>query len=140
MGTYRTFAQTILSDYLTGKTVKALLVKAAYVYDENAHQFLSDIVATGTEVSAAGYARQTVTGVSVTYSADVGVIVEANDIDFGTFAQAGVLGVIFYTDSGDPTTSRLISGDVENGPFDVTTDVATIYRIDALQGFLLAQL
>lgn len=140
MATYRTFAQTILSDYLTGKTIKALLVRSSYVYDENAHQYLSDITATGTEVAAGGYARHTLTGVAVTYDADVGIIITADDIDFGTFNQAGVLGPIFYTDSGTPSTSRLISADVENGAIDVTTAVATIYRIDASQGFLLAQL
>ena len=140
MGTYRNFAQSALQDKITGQTLKALLVKSTYAFDQNAHVYLSDVNATGTEVTAAGYSRQTLTSVSVTYDPDVGVILMADDIDFGTFTQAGVLGPIFYIDTGTASTSELISGDVDNDPFDVTNAVATIYRIDASQGFLLAQL
>lgn len=140
MGTYRNFAQQTLSTYLAGKTVKALLVKSTYVYDENAHVYLSHINSTGTEVAAAGYARQTLTGVSVQYSASVGVYVAAADINFGTFTQAGVLGPIFYIDTGTASTSELICGDVEGSPVDVSSAVSAIYRVDPTQGFLLAQL
>lgn len=140
MGTYRNFAQSALQAKITGQTLKALLVKSTYVYDENAHVYLSDINATGTEVTASGYSRQTLAGVSVSYDPDVGVILSASDIDFGTFTQAGVLGPIFYIDTGTAATSELISADIDNAPFDVTNAVATIYRIDVSQGFLLAQL
>ena len=140
MGTYRNFAQQALTAYLTGKTIKALLVKSTYVYDEDTHVYLSDITATGTEVAAGGYSRQTLSGVSVSYSAATGVFITAADINFGTFTQAGVLGPIFYVDTGTPSTSELLCGDVEGSPVDLTNAVSSIYRIDPAQGFLIARL
>lgn len=139
MGTYRNFVEQSLTTSVAG-TIKALLVKSSYVYDENAHVYLSDINATGAEVAAGGYSRQTLTGVAVTYDPDVGVYVTADDINFGTFTQAGVAGPIFYIDTGTAGTSKLICADVENGAVDVTTAVAAIFRIDSSQGFLLARL
>lgn len=140
MATYRNFVSTALESLISGHTVKALLVTSTYVYDEDGHEFLSDINATGAEVAAGGYSRQTLTGVSVDYDVDIGVFVLAGDVNFGTFTQSGVLGPIFYIDTGTAGTSRLICADVDTGSINVTTAVATIYRIDTAQGFLLAQL
>lgn len=137
MATYRNFVQTMIEDKLTGATIKALLVTSTYTYNEDTHDFLNDI--TG-EVSAGGYSRQTLTGVSVDYDAAQGVVITADNLNFGTFNATNVLGPIFFIDTGTPSTSELICADVQGEPSDLTASTAAIYRIDPTAGFLLARL
>lgn len=140
MGTYRNFVQQLLTSYLSGATLKALLVGGDYIYDEDAHVYLSDINATGTEIAPSGYSRQTLTSVTVGYDADIGVFLYASDVNFGTFNQTDVLGPIFYIDTGTAGTSELICADVAGAVVDISSAVSAIYRIDPAQGFLLARL
>ncbi len=140
MATYRTFVQQALDDFLSGLTIKALLVKEAYEYDEDAHEFLSDIDALGVEVTATGYSRQTLSFPSVEYDEEVGVYITGGNLNFGTFTQTGVLGPIFYIHTGSAATSRLICADVDGDAYDIYNALSAVYRIDPAQGFLIARL
>lgn len=54
----------LVDNYLTGATCKCMLVDASDAFDKTTVQFVSDIVAN--ELSSGSYARQTLTGKTVT--------------------------------------------------------------------------
>lgn len=135
MPVYSTFVKDVLDTYLTGETLKALLVDSTYdpaVADE----FVADVV--GAEISPSGYSRQTLGSVSVELNTTTGeVFIKCNDINFGTFTQTGVLGPVFYIDNGSDATNRLIAAAVDSDPTDISSSVACIFRVDPDQGIFL---
>ena len=113
---YSGFATDLLQAYFTSKTVKALLVAG---YTPAGEEFLADINALGVEVVDAGYTAGGValTGVSYAWDdTDSTVRLHADDVTFGPFTgQPQIDWVIFYVDTGDPATSRLVAADAESG-------------------------
>lgn len=99
---------TIVDDYLTGKTLKAMLVEAAYVFDRD-HDFRNDIT---DEVTGTGYTSGGVdlTGVTVAYDTGTGrVKIDADDADFGILTATGIAGIVVYVDVGTSATDPVIS-------------------------------
>lgn len=97
-------------------TIVCLLVVAgsgAPNVQSNGVQFISDVIASNTEVTGTGYTRQTVTGLSVAYDAS-----PSSQVDFTfssvTFAQnaAGFTNAryaIFAKSTGTDSTSPIIA-------------------------------
>lgn len=144
MSVYGAFATDLLNSYLSGKTVKALLVTSSYAQQVDTETYLADINALGLEVVTAGYTAGgvVVTNLVVTYDATVDSAVLACDpVNFGTFTSGvtGVGGPIFYIDMGDPATSRLILADMSSSPFDVPVGTDCIYNVDSSLGITAAQ-
>jgi hypothetical protein len=87
-------------------TVKAMMVKAAYVLDQDNHDFINDVnanEATGTGVSAGGVA---LSGLTVTIDGTTNrVYIDAADI---TGISATFCYVVVYVDTGSSSTSPLI--------------------------------
>ena len=122
------WVEGVLDSWLTGKSIKALLVTSAYADDPDV-AFRSQIT---TEVTGTGY---TAGGVPVTSPAasydpatDV-VTLTSDDVAFGTVTLSDVGGVVFYADTGSAATSPLIAADV----FEAieVTNTALTYRVDA---------
>jgi hypothetical protein len=97
---YRDF----LLDHLSGETIKVALLGPSYVPND-AHEFYSDVSAaeiapvTGYTTGGQALANLTING---------GVV----DADNPSWSIAGAIQVqyaVFYIDSGDPSTSRLLS-------------------------------
>ncbi len=95
-------------------TPKAMLVNAAYVIDQDNHDFISDISAnevTGTGVSAGGVALSSVT-VTVDGPSNT-VKLDAADI---TGILATFCYVVTYVDTGTPSTSPILAiSDLSDG-------------------------
>lgn len=117
-----------LDEYLTGKTVKALLVTTGHV-DSADLSFRSDITY---ELVASGYTPGGVVAanVGVTYASGA-VAISCDDLDFGTFDATGLVGLVFYVDTADPATDRLLWTDVSFAPLDtLVADGPLIYSPD----------
>lgn len=132
MAQYGGFITDLLNAYLTGKTVKALLVASTYAQDVDAHNFVSDI--STSEIATTGYTAGgvTLTSVAVTYDTDTDQArLTCADLAFGTFTDGltSIGGPVFYIDSGDPTTSRLICADMSGSPFDVAAGDSCTYSL-----------
>jgi hypothetical protein len=97
-----------VGDYLTGATVKAMLVGSGYTPNVD-HDFRDDV--TG-EVSGTGYTAGGITlaNVIVTYDATNNrVKIDADDAAFGTVTLTGVTGIVTYISTGAAATDRIIS-------------------------------
>jgi hypothetical protein len=106
--TYGPFWTTVVTAYLSGKTLKAMLVTPDYVFDKD-HAFRSEVT---DEVSGTGYSTGGVTLSSVSAvwdSSAARVKIDANDADFGTVALTNVGGVVAYVSLGSAGTDRIIS-------------------------------
>jgi hypothetical protein len=96
---YRTWKQALLDAWLSGKTVKAILVKDTYVFSQ-AHQFRSDLGANtlGTPV--------TVTSIT-TNSPNPGTL-DIADLLFSAVPAGTSAAIAFYHDTGSAATDDLI--------------------------------
>ena len=100
--------QNIISSYLAGKTVKALLTNGTYVFDKHTHTFRSSV--TG-EVTGMGYVAGGITLSGVTTQQDVAnsrVEIVADDANFGTLTVSGIAQIVVYIDNGSAATDRII--------------------------------
>jgi len=92
--------------YLTGQTLKAMLMTTAYTPTVS-DNFVSAIVAN--ELSVSGYTRQALTGMAVTQD-DVNsrAYFTANNNVWAALATGQTIGwVVLYIDSGSDATSKL---------------------------------
>lgn len=88
----------ILAAYVSGKTLKVVLVDGGYTYSA-AHDFLNDVPA-GNRIATA-----TLAGVTTT-----GGVLDATDPVFPTVAAGSTIaGYWVYADSGTETTSDLLA-------------------------------
>jgi len=98
----------LLDSYLTGTTIRVLLLddSEAYSFDQDAHDFVSDITAAGTEMSGTGYSRQDLQNVSITVddTNDEGVL-DADDVTVSGLDAGTIQTVVVYEQvGGDDTT------------------------------------
>lgn len=101
--------QDLLSTYLTGKTLKAMLVNSTYTFNRDTHSFRSDVIG---EVSGANYPSGGITLNNVTIQLDAGnhrVEIVADDAAFGMITADDVAQLVVYVDTGDPATDRILS-------------------------------
>jgi hypothetical protein len=102
------FVKDMLSSYLSGKTVKAMLVGSGFVFDKHVHEFRSSV--TG-EVSGTGYTAggMTLTGVAAQLdAANSRVELVANNADFGSLTVTAAAQIITYISTGSAATDRII--------------------------------
>lgn len=106
--TYGPFWTDVVSDYLGGHTVKAMLVTPDYVFDKD-HQFRSQVTdeVEGTDYDEGGIA---LTGISVVWQPDAErVMIDANDANFGAIAVGNIGGLVVYVAFGSAGTDRIMS-------------------------------
>jgi 3D (Asp-Asp-Asp) domain-containing protein len=103
------FLRDMLSTYIGGKTLKAMLVGSGYTFDPGTHEFRSSVTS---EVAGTGYTAGGValTGVTVLAldTANNRVQLDAADADFGTVTLTGVTGLVVYVDTGSAATDRIV--------------------------------
>lgn len=93
---------------LDADTIRVLLLddSTAYTFDPDAHTFVSDVTAAGTEMTGTGYSRKTLSGATITQddTGDEGVFDADNvtwmDIDAGTIQTI----VVYQQIGGDDST------------------------------------
>lgn len=94
---------------LNTDTVKFMLVNSSYTPDQDAHNYIDDVVAnevTGTNWAAGGVV---VDNVTVTYDSGTNVVkIDADDISETTVTVANARYGILYVDTGTDSTSPLI--------------------------------
>lgn len=128
MAVYGSWAADALTAWLSGKTIKAMLVNTSYVpnYDET-------VAPTGNEVSGTGYTAGGVTiTVSFAYSTsrDAVVMTCSAPIDFGTVTLTGIGGIVFYHSGGKPIAADMFGGvDVAATNFTYTPDSAGLLTL-----------
>lgn len=146
MSVYAATATDMLDSWLTGKTLKAIVVTTNYAQDALAHQHYSDIQAlSGAELSAPGYTPGGVvlTGVTTSYdSANRRQVIVCNDIDFGTLTADtnNIQGVVIYVATGTPSTSKLVSADLTPSSVFVAAGSDLTYSVDPASGFLVGSI
>ena len=104
--------KTIFDEYLAGsgvaKTFKLLILKSTATYDAT-DEFITDVVSGSVEIDAIGYARVTVSTITVTVSG-ANIILDGDDETFAAINSGQTMGavVIFYerTVGGADGTSR----------------------------------
>jgi hypothetical protein len=137
MGVYGSWVAQALGDYLSGKTVKALLVDETFTFEPD-HQFRSSIF---TEVSGSGYTPGGVgvTGVVVTYDAmSDRVVLNCDDVTFGLADIPLVGGIVFYVSTGVASADPLLAVDTF-APVEVTSAANLVYTV-ATGGLVAATL
>lgn len=132
MAVYGAWVDSILNPYMSGMTIKALLVASGYTQDPT-HQYRADV----TELSTTGYPAGGISvSASVTYDPfDYSLkLTDTGTLSFGTFELSGIGGVAFYEDTGNAATDRLIAFD----PFEVeVTGVKQFEYIPNVDGLVL---
>lgn len=96
---------------LDANTVRVALISdnTAYTFDPDAHEFVDDVLDSGTtaeEFAGTGYSRQTLSNPSVTQddTDDEGVF-DADDVTFTSLDGDGIQGILVYKQvGGDDTT------------------------------------
>ena len=129
---------------LSTDTIRVLLLdnSTAYTFDPDAHTFVSDVLAAGTEMSGTGYARKTVAGQSVTAdnTDDEGVFdgdnVTWQDINAGTIQAVVVykqVGVDDTTPGDDPVINVLDDSAVSDLPLPTNgSDVTVVWNAEGI--------
>jgi len=126
MAVYADWLLDQVNDWLAGKTIKVMAVTSGYAQNQAASH-RSDITA---EVSGTGYTAGGVTATGVAASVSAGqLVITSDDIDFGAVTLTDIAGVIYYEDSGDPATDRLIVADTFAG-IAVTDPETFVYHPD----------
>lgn len=114
-------------------TPKAMMVKAAYALDQDAHDFINDVSAneaTGTGVSAGGVTLSSVT--TTIDSATNTVKLDAADI---TGINATFCYVVVYVDTGTPSTSPVLSiTDLSEGTATDSVWTGVVWGSDGIVG------
>lgn len=101
----------ILTQYLSGKSVKALALTSAHSVDMST-EFRDEI---GGELADGGYPAGGVAvgGLSVDWDdVEQTVLVSCDLVNFGSVTADDVSGVVFYVNSGDPATDRVMWTDL----------------------------
>lgn len=124
MAVHTTWISQALTTYLTGKTIKALVVTSAYIDDET-HQFRSSLVeANGTGYTAGGV---TVTGVVVSLTSGA-VVISCADVAFGDVDLIDAAGVAFYVSTGSAAADTVLVVDMFSDPVDTSTSPEFTYQ------------
>lgn len=103
---------------LASADVRVLLVKNTYTFAKT-HNFVADVIAGSLEISVASYARQTLTGKSVTEDDTNGfAYFDANDVTFAGLAAGQTIGgaVVFLHTGSDATAQVLFFYDLPDTP------------------------
>lgn len=98
---------------LASATIRCLLLRNTGPYVANPdHDFVADLFSnSAVEITAAGYARQTITGLTITLDdANDRSVMDFNDVDFGSLPSGQtVSGVVFYEYIVNDASSPLIN-------------------------------
>jgi len=92
-----------------GATVKAALTASTYTPNQDTHDYFNDVT---NEVTGSGYTAGgvTLTSKTATYSSGTNTLtLDAADPSWATVSIAEIRFVVFYVDTGTPSTSPLIS-------------------------------
>lgn len=111
MAVHGPWLSSAVTSYLTGATIKAMLVTSAYAENPDQH-YRSEITqeVTGTGYTAGGVS---VSGVTIFYDSTINqVILTCSAVDFGTVTLADVAGIVFYVSHGSAATDELLVSDL----------------------------
>ena len=102
------FKTSLLTAYLSGKTIKCLLASHAFTPNEDSTNFRSNVT---NEVTGTGY---TAGGVTVTATPSVDLtgnkgVLTFGAASFGTITIPNIKHYIYYADTGTPSTSEILS-------------------------------
>jgi hypothetical protein len=98
----------VIWDDATSGYIRAMLVKSSYTPNANTHQYISDISAS--ELVATSYARQSVTGRTLTINGTV-VEIDSSNISFGAIGGATndtIGGLVFYKYNASDSSALLL--------------------------------
>lgn len=94
----------------TGATVKAALLTSTYTPNQDTHEFVSDLVLASNQATGTGYTAGGVTLTGKTSTYDAGT--NTHSLGCATISLTGATVtfryVVFYVDTGSPTTSPLL--------------------------------
>lgn len=89
----------------TGSTINCGLFTSSYIPDIDAHEFLSDLT---WEVTGGGYARRTLSSTTLTYDAASNAAIGSSAAISWTGLTATFRYIVFWADTGVPSTSPLL--------------------------------
>lgn len=93
-------------DYDTD-TIVCALTTSSYTPNQDTHDYADDIT---NELSGGGYARVTLTGKTVGYTAGTNVLkLDCDDVTFSAFTAANIRYAIFFADTGADSVSPLMA-------------------------------
>lgn len=110
----------LMQDWTTG-TYKFLLLKSSAAAFDRDMDFVADVVASSAEISASGYARDTVTTPTRTVSdVDNCTYYDCDDPDFGSIAAGQTVGrmVLFKFITNDASSLLIADFDLTDTPTD----------------------
>lgn len=96
-------------------TIKFLVCTSSYTPSQDTHEFVSDIT---NEVTASGYARQTITSPTVTFTSPNVIYGCASPISIASVTMTGRYAV-FFKSTGTDSTSPLIG--YQNAGIDISS-------------------
>lgn len=120
MTVYAGWIEDAATSWLSGKTIKALLVDSTYVPDPTETTMTA---ATAAEVSGTAYSAGGITVTSlVSFTADsAGVHMELSAFaDFGPIVVADVSGIVFYVSGGKPIVVDMFGSIAPDGSANFT--------------------
>lgn len=129
MAVYQRWLQDVITGALGSASIKAMLVTATYAQDPS-HHYRADI---SDEISGSGYTTGGVAVTGVAVNADDGlgeVMLNCDDVVFGSLGATDIAGIIFYVDTGSSATDVLVAADLF-GPVDTSTLQTYTYTPDA---------
>lgn len=119
----------MMASYLSGKTYGVALIDADVQVPLASNAFLSEID------PAAMIAQATLSNVSITDN-----VFDADDVIFPNVSGTTAEGILIYIDTGDPTTSTIVSYIDSGAGLPITlngTDVNIVWGNDAVKIFKL---
>ena len=137
MAVYGAWMEQVLEQWLVGKSLRAMLVTAAYDQSQ-AHTVRADI--TATEIVGTGYTAggADVSGVAVTFDSATGqASITCASIEFGAIDTTDIAGIVFYVDTGNALTDVLVAADLF-GPAEVA-DVISFTYAPSTDGLVLTR-
>lgn len=127
--------QDALQDWLSGKTLKALICNNTDAAALATVEFVDDISAN--EIAGGGYARQTLANVTVNVNTQSHIAwIDADDITWSSLDQTGVTfgSVYIFADTGNDATAQLIARlDIDG---DTSTGTDYTVELSSTGGFL----
>ena len=118
--TYPNIFKIAMAAYLSGKTVKCLLLKTGYTHDPD-HDFVDDLTPASFELTVSGYSRQEITNVAATLdTANNRCKIDGDDVTFTSLvAGETIVAAVAYVHLGADDAANPVLGYID------LADVAT---------------